>query len=96
LGRVAGFGIQLAPMLRQLVPDHSGFKQQQLNLREWDSPTHPFWFIKSAGVSFSFPKLRSHLVLMGNRSTRVETEQIHHLDHASDAQANFARGAIDA
>jgi len=43
-----------------------------------------------------FPELRSLLVLIGNRSTRVETEQINHLDHWSDAQANFARGAIDA
>ena len=43
-----------------------------------------------------FPEIRSHLVLIGNSSTRVETEQINHLDHWSDAQANFARGAIDA
>jgi|APFre7841882630_1041343.scaffolds.fasta_scaffold113019_2 hypothetical protein len=83
-------------LLRQLVPDNSGFKQQQLNLLEWGSPTHPFWFIKSGRVSFWFPKLRSLLVLMGNRSTRVETGQIDHLDHSGDAQANFARGAIDA
>ncbi len=94
--RVTCFGIQLASILRQLVPDLSGFKQQQLNLLEWDSPTHPSWFIKSGRVSFWFPGLRSHLVLIGNRSTRVETEQIDHLDHWSDAQANFARGAIDA
>jgi len=95
-GRVAGFGIELASMLRQLVPDNSGSKQQQLNLLEWDSPTHPFWFIKSGRVSLWFPKLRSHLVRMGNSSTRVEAEQIDHVDHSGDAQANFARGAIDA
>lgn len=77
-------------------PDNSGFKQQQLNLLEWGSPSHPSWFIKSGRVSFWFPELRSHLVLIGNSSTRVETEQINHLDHWSDAQANFARGAIDA
>ncbi len=70
--------------------------QQQLNLLEWDSPTHPFWFIKLVRASFSFPKLRSHLVLIGNRSTRVENGQIDHLDHSGDAQVNFARGAIDA
>src|SRR5271157_4464867 len=62
-------------MLRQLVPDLAGSKQQQLNRLEWDSPTHPFWFIKSGRVSLWFPKLRSHLVLMGNSSTRVETER---------------------
>src|SRR5208283_3602183 len=73
--RVTCFGIQLASILRQLVPDLSGFKQQQLNLLEWDSPTHPSWFIKSGRVSFWFSGLRSHLVLIGNRSTRVETEQ---------------------
>jgi len=70
--------------------------QQQLNLLEWDSPTHPFWFIKSVRASFSFPKLGSLLVLIGNRSTRVENGQIDHLDHSGDAQVNFARGAIDA
>jgi len=83
-------------MLRQLVPDLSGSKQQLLNLLEWDSPAHPSWFIKSGRVSFWFPELRSLLVLIGNRSTRVETEQFDHLDHSGDAQVNFARGAIDA
>ncbi len=83
-------------MLRQLVPDPKGSKQQQLNLLDWDSPTHPFWFIKFGRVSFWFPKLRSHLDLIGNRSTRVENGQIDLLDHSGDAQANFARGAIDA
>src|SRR5208337_3905057 len=56
-------------------PDVSGFKQQQLNLLEWDSPTHPLWFSKSGRVSFWFPELHSHLVLIGNRSTRVETRR---------------------
>jgi len=83
-------------MLRQLVLDPKGSKQQQLNLLEWDSPTHPFWFIKSERVSFWFPKLRSHLVLIGNHSTRVENGQLDHLDDSGDVQVNFARGAIDA
>jgi len=83
-------------MLRQLVPDPAESKQQQLNLLEWDSPTHPLWFIKSGQLSFWFPKLSSHLVLIGNRSTRVENGQLDHLDHSGDAQVNFARGAIDA
>jgi len=60
------------------------------------SPSHPSWFNKSGRVSFWFLELRSLLVLIGNRSTRVETEQIDHLDHSGDAQANFARGAINA
>jgi hypothetical protein len=94
--RVASFGIQLAPLLRQLIPDNFGIQTATVEPSGMGSPTHPSGFIKSGRVSFWFPKLRSLLVLMGNRSTRVETEQIDHLDHSGDAQSNFARGAINA